>query len=95
MIVGTGRSDFPNQINNALVFPGIFRGLLDGKVKRVTAKVKIMTAEAVAKSVVPKEDKILPMSLSLGGSVIVDKGIKTKNINPILMKMDLLMEWKN
>ena len=43
-VVGTGRSDFPNQINNALVFPGIFRGLLDNKVRRVTTKIKIKAA---------------------------------------------------
>lgn len=59
-IVGTGRSDFPNQINNALVFPGLFRGLLDGRIKKVTKKMKISVAEALAKSVKPTKDKILP-----------------------------------
>jgi len=59
-IVGTGRSDFPNQINNALVFPGIFRGLLDGRIRKVTYEMKVKAAMAVAYSVKPAKDKILP-----------------------------------
>jgi len=60
-IVGTGRSDFPNQINNALVFPGIFRGLLDGWKKRVTVKMKISAAIALAYTVKkPRNNNILP-----------------------------------
>lgn len=59
-IVGTGRSDFPNQINNALVFPGIFRGLLDGRIKRVTEKMKIAASIAIAYSVKPRKNKLLP-----------------------------------
>jgi len=47
-VVATGRSDFPNQLNNALVFPGLFRGLLDGKISRVTVKMKLATARALA-----------------------------------------------
>ena len=62
-IVGTGRSDFPNQVNNALVFPGIFRGLLDGRIKQVTIKMKIAAALAIAYSVKPRRDKILPSVL--------------------------------
>lgn len=59
-IVGTGRSDFPNQINNALVFPGIFRGLLDGGLKRVTTEMKKAAAVAIAYSVKPQKDRLLP-----------------------------------
>ena len=62
-VVGTGRSDYPNQVNNALVFPGIFRGLLDGKIKQVTIKMKIAAALAIAYSVKPRRDKILPSVL--------------------------------
>lgn len=47
-VIATGRSDFPNQINNALVFPGLFRGLLDNNVKIVTPKIKIAVAKAIA-----------------------------------------------
>jgi len=60
-VVGTGRSDFPNQINNALVFPGIFRGLLDGKIKKVTTKMKVAAAIAIAYCVRPTKKKILPL----------------------------------
>lgn len=47
-VMGTGRSDFPNQINNALVFPGMFRGALDAKVKQITDKMKIAAVNAIA-----------------------------------------------
>ena len=60
-IVGTGRSDFANQINNALVFPGLFRGLLDHKKKIVTDKMKINVAKAIAKSAGKiSPEKIIP-----------------------------------
>lgn len=61
VIVGTGRSDFPNQINNALVFPGMFLGLLDGWENKVTVKMKLSAAEAIAGSLKkPTKNKILP-----------------------------------
>jgi malate dehydrogenase (oxaloacetate-decarboxylating) len=60
-IIATGRSDYPNQINNVLVFPGIFRGLLDYKIKNVDSKIKIAVAKAIAQSVKkPREEKIVP-----------------------------------
>lgn len=60
-VVATGRSDFPNQINNALVFPGIFRGALDSRVRRITDKIKIKAALAIADLVKnPRSDRIIP-----------------------------------
>jgi malate dehydrogenase (oxaloacetate-decarboxylating) len=60
-IVATGRSDFPNQINNALVFPGLFRGALDTKTTRITTEHMIKVAHAVASLVVvPTESTIIP-----------------------------------
>lgn len=60
-IVATGRSDFPNQVNNALGFPGIFRGALDNGVTKITDDHKVAAAEALAALVEePKEDKIIP-----------------------------------
>jgi malate dehydrogenase (oxaloacetate-decarboxylating) len=53
MVVGTGRSDFPNQINNSLAFPGIFRGALDNGVRKITNDMKIKAAKAIA-ALVPK-----------------------------------------
>lgn len=52
-VFGTGRSDYPNQINNVLAFPGIFRGALDARAEEITDKMKIMAAYAIA-SLVPK-----------------------------------------
>ena len=63
-IVATGRSDFPNQINNVLAFPGIFRGALDTRTRFITDKIKIRAAEAIARLVKkPKYDKIMPSAL--------------------------------
>ena len=61
LVVATGRSDYPNQINNALVFPGVFRGALDHNVKRITLKIKIAAAMAIASLVKkPKQNHIIP-----------------------------------
>jgi len=60
-IAATGRSDFPNQINNALVFPGIFRGALDNNVRKITTEHKIKAAEIVAGLVEnPTPEEIIP-----------------------------------
>jgi malate dehydrogenase (oxaloacetate-decarboxylating) len=63
-VMATGRSDFPNQVNNALAFPGIFRGALDNKVKHITDKHKIAAAEVMASLVaVPTPAMIIPTVL--------------------------------
>ena len=68
-IVATGRSDFANQVNNALAFPGIFRGALDHRVAKITDEHKIAAAEAIAKLVKnPSRDEIIP-SVFAGGLV--------------------------
>lgn len=60
-VVATGRSDFPNQINNSLAFPGIFKGALESKAKRITDKMKIEAAKALAAIVSdPTPEKIIP-----------------------------------
>lgn len=60
-VVATGRSDFPNQVNNALAFPGIFRGALDNQVSQITDDHKIAAAEAIAGLIKhPSVDKVIP-----------------------------------
>ncbi|MDU4334389.1 MAG: NADP-dependent malic enzyme [Finegoldia magna] len=60
-VVGTGRSDYPNQVNNVLVFPGVFRGALDAKADKITDDMKLSAAYAIAHMVEqPVEDRILP-----------------------------------
>ena len=60
-VVATGRSDFPNQVNNAIAFPGIFRGALDNGVKQITDEHKIAAAETIASLVEnPTADEIIP-----------------------------------
>ena len=63
-VVATGRSDFPNQINNVLGFPGIFRGLLDNRIRKIERKMLHKAAENLAQHVrAPSSDNILPDSL--------------------------------
>lgn len=63
-IVGTGRSDLPNQVNNVLGFPGVFRGALDARAKSITPRMKIAAAFAIAEGVTkPTKDFIIPASL--------------------------------
>ena len=63
-VVGTGRSDFPNQVNNVLAFPGIFRGALDAGAQRITEEMKLAAARALAACVEsPTADLILPDAL--------------------------------
>lgn len=63
-IIATGRSDFPNQVNNSLAFPGIFRGALDHQVEQITDEHKIKAAEAIAHLVAaPSANEIIPSSL--------------------------------
>ena len=63
-VVGTGRSDFPNQINNSLVFPGVFRGALDSHATRVTTRMKLAAAAALAALVnEPTPGNVIPWSL--------------------------------
>lgn len=66
-IIGTGRSDFPNQVNNSLAFPGIFRGALDYGVKKITDQHKLAAAEALANLVEnPTVDKVVPTAFDEG-----------------------------
>lgn len=78
-VVGTGRSDFPNQINNVLAFPGIFRGALDARTKEITVEMQIAAAKGLASLVSDEElnqDYIIPGVFTPGVSEIVAKSVK-------------------
>jgi len=76
-VVGTGRSDFPNQVNNVLVFPGIFRGALDARATRITESMKIAAVIALASTVEkPVSEKILPDPLDKSVAGIVAKAVR-------------------
>ena len=63
-VIATGRSDFANQLNNVLVFPGIFRGALDNNIKKITDRHKIAAAKVIANLIkTPKSGKIIPNAL--------------------------------
>lgn len=78
-VVGTGRSDFPNQVNNVLAFPGIFRGALEGRAKAITEEMKLAAANAIA-SLVPDEElsdvNILPAAFDPRVADVVSKAVK-------------------
>ncbi len=78
-VVGTGRSDFPNQVNNVVAFPGIFRGALEGRATQITEEMKLATAKAIA-SLVPdgelNEDNILPEAFDPRVSEVVSNAVK-------------------
>lgn len=75
-VVGTGRSDLPNQINNVLAFPGIFRGALDGHARRITTRMKIAAALAIADAVehIDREN-IVPETLDMSVGPKVAKAV--------------------
>ena len=78
-IVGTGRSDFPNQVNNVLVFPGIFKGALEGKARQITEDMKLAAAEALAGIVSDdelNEEFILPEAFNPKVSEVVSAAVR-------------------
>ena len=75
-IVGTGRSDFSNQINNVLAFPGIFRGALDARATRITDEMKVAAAHAIADYLPkPSKERILPNILDKAVTVAVAQAV--------------------
>jgi malate dehydrogenase (oxaloacetate-decarboxylating) len=76
-IVGTGRSDYPNQINNVLAFPGIFRGALDAAATKITDRMKLAAAHALADFVEsPGKERILPSVLDTGVAYAVARAVR-------------------
>lgn len=76
-IVGTGRSDFPNQINNALAYPGVFRGALDARATQITNEMKVAAAHALAGYVKkPRRNRVLPSILDRGVTRAVAGAVK-------------------
>ncbi|HEU5423522.1 MAG TPA: malic enzyme-like NAD(P)-binding protein [Nitrolancea sp.] len=94
LVVATGRSDFPNQVNNSLAFPGIFRGALDAKARDINEAMKLAAAQAIADLVDPKElstDFIIPDALDLRvppavaaavAQAAVESGVAQVSIDP-------------
>ncbi len=78
-VVGTGRSDFPNQVNNVVAFPGIFKGALEGRASQITEEMKLATAKAIAELVSDdelNEDNILPEAFDSRVSEAVSRAVK-------------------
>ena len=79
-VVGTGRSDFPNQVNNVVAFPGIFKGALEGRATQITEEMKLAAALAIA-SLVPdeelNEDNIMPEAFNPKVAEVVAQAVKS------------------
>ena len=79
-IVGTGRSDFPNQVNNVVAFPGIFKGALEGRAVQITEEMKLAAAHAIA-GLVPNEDlnedNIMPEAFDPKVAQVVAEAVKS------------------
>jgi malate dehydrogenase (oxaloacetate-decarboxylating) len=96
-VVGTGRSDFPNQINNVLAFPGIFRGALDVRAKQINEEMKVAAAEAIASVLTEEElneDYIIPAAFDLRvapkvAAAVAEAAIKTG----VARRTDVTPEW--
>ena len=78
-VVGTGRSDFPNQVNNVIAFPGIFKGALEGRATQITEQMKLAAAQAIANLVSDEElneNNILPQPFDPRVVEAVSKAVK-------------------
>lgn len=79
-VVGTGRSDFPNQVNNVVAFPGIFKGALEGRATQITEEMKLAAANAIA-NLVPddelNEDNIMPEAFNPKVAEVVANAVKS------------------
>ena len=79
-VVGTGRSDFPNQVNNVVAFPGIFKGALEGRATQITEEMKLAAAEAIA-GLVPadklSDDNIMPEAFDPQVAEVVADAVKS------------------
>ena len=93
-MVATGRSDFPNQVNNSLAFPGIFRGALDTRAQEINEAMKLAAAQAIA-ALVPEQDlqpeRIIPSGMDFSVPPVVaaavakaalDSGIARLQVDP-------------
>ncbi len=93
-VIGTGRSDFPNQVNNVLAFPGIFRGALDVRATRINEKMKVAAAEAIASLITeeelnedyvipaPFDPRVAPLVASEVARAAMDSGVARIQVDP-------------
>ncbi|WP_284139823.1 MULTISPECIES: malic enzyme-like NAD(P)-binding protein [unclassified Virgibacillus] len=93
-VIGTGRSDFPNQVNNVLAFPGIFRGALDVRATRINEKMKIAAAEAIASLIseselssdyvipAPFDKRVAPLVASSVAKAAMESGVARIEVDP-------------
>jgi len=75
-VIATGRSDFANQINNVLAFPGIFKAVVDGRLKKITPEMKLAASDALATSLlIPLNENIVPSAFYPNLAGIIAKAV--------------------
>jgi malate dehydrogenase (oxaloacetate-decarboxylating) len=95
-VVATGRSDYPNQINNVLCFPGLFKGLLDSGVKRVTREMLTAAAKAIASTIGPDElrsDYVIPSAFNENVAARVTQAVMDVAADPNISKTPVFFEF--
>jgi malate dehydrogenase (oxaloacetate-decarboxylating) len=96
-VIGTGRSDFPNQINNVLAFPGIFRGALDVRASQINEEMKLAAAEAIAGVITDEElneEYLLPAAFDLRVTPRVAAAVAEAAIKSgVARRKDITPEW--
>jgi malate dehydrogenase (oxaloacetate-decarboxylating) len=86
-VIATGRSDYPNQINNVLAFPGVFRGLLDVRATRCTIEIKRAAADALASLVAePVPERIIPGAFEPGVADAVADAVRAMALRQGLVR---------
>lgn len=89
-VIGTGRSDLPNQINNALAFPGVFRGALDARATKINDEMKVAAAHALAECVKkPNHGKILPEVFDKAATLAVANAVKEAAIKSGVSRLNI------
>lgn len=98
LVIGTGRSDFPNQVNNVLAFPGIFRGALDVRATQINEEMKMAAVEAIVSLVKPEElntnyvipgpfdPRVAPAVAASVAKAAMESGVARLNVDPELVK---------
>nr|EGQ40552.1 MAG: malic enzyme [Candidatus Nanosalinarum sp. J07AB56] len=77
-VIATGRSDFDNQVNNSLAFPGIFRGVLDAQASEVNEEIKLAASQAIRDTIEePRKDRIVPETLDRSLATEVAEAVRT------------------
>ena len=102
-VVGTGRSDAPNQVNNVLVFPGVFRGAIDVRARKINEEMKVAATRAISNMIPLREDYVIPGAFDINvaptvaaavAKAAMDSGVARVKVDPEEVRKDTLERTK-